>query len=132
MIAALLGGIATATGSQWGPGHGRGRGSGFGQGWHHGFGFGGDGWGSALALALAAAALALAIWALVRTRRPRAGVVGGGGGAALEILGTRLARGEIAPEEYSSRAAVLGGAPPASPGASAGEETPSAEGTSEP
>lgn len=129
MIASTLVWIAAATGSpggrQWGPGHGWGGGPG--DGWHHGFGLGGVGWGSALALAVALAALALAIWALLRTRRPAAGVVtGGGGSAAMETLQLRLARGEIAPEDYSRSVSVLSGEAGSAPTA---EMTPPAEET---
>jgi putative membrane protein len=74
---------------------------------------GGWGWGmAALMLIALIAVVALVVW-LVRSTsaghsHPQHAAAAGAGETPMQILDRRLAQGEIAPEEYKERAAILG------------------------
>ncbi|HEY5144915.1 MAG TPA: hypothetical protein VII98_15550 [Solirubrobacteraceae bacterium] len=72
---------------------------------------GGWGWGMmALIIITVLAVVALVIWLVRANGLTRSTAVGGAPAETpMQILDRRLAQGEIAPEEYKDRAAILGG-----------------------
>lgn len=67
----------------------------------------GWGWGMvALMVVIAVAVVVLVVW-MVRTMGPQARHASGSSSSAMDVLDRRLASGELTPDEYRERAAIL-------------------------